>query len=255
MAGGFGNLARKIKDQLQNGLNPGDWDFSNFRLNPDLNYDIRVEIPRELAAGSKISAKTASGKLSVGGVAADVTALTASGRIDLHTITGSIVTSSASGAIAIEEANGSLEANSASGAITVTGGEAWTAVRTVSGRIEIDRFVMKNARIATVSGGVTVNGRADNAQEYGFTTVSGSVKLNLALPANATATLGSKSASGSATASGDWVARGKRSWTLGSGEPGPVLNVKTVSGSLKAFRDCRSVGHAPSRGAPAPGPR
>jgi len=235
LAGGFANLARKIKDHLQNGLNPHDWDFSALRLNPDLNYDIRVEIPQALAEGSKVSAKTASGRLSVNDVTADVSAITASGRIDLRNLKGTVTTSSASGSIHIQQVEGSLEANTASGSIRIEDGEAWLAARTVSGSIGIERFTMKNARIASVSGSVTANVRADNAQDYGFSTVSGSVKLNLALPANATSTLSSRSASGSAKASGDFVATGKRSWTAGSGPRGPVFNVKTVSGSLKAF--------------------
>ncbi len=234
VAGGLASLARKIKDQLQNGLNTADWDISKFRLNPDLNYDIRVEIPRKLVAGSKVVTKTASGKLSVSDVEADVVAATASGRIRLNNIRGTITTNSASGSIAVEEAYGSLEANSASGSVTVEGGEAWTALRTVSGKIAIDRFTMKNARLATVSGSVVANVTADNAQDYSISTVSGSVKLNLSVPATSLTTLTSKSASGSAKADGDFIADGKRRWRAGAGTAGPAFNVKTVSGSLHA---------------------
>ena len=42
VAGGISGLAKKIKDQLQHGLNTSDWDLSGFRLNPDLNSDILV---------------------------------------------------------------------------------------------------------------------------------------------------------------------------------------------------------------------
>ncbi len=234
VAGGVAALARKIRDQLQNGLNPGDWDLSKFRLNPDLNYDIRVQIPRELAEGSKVTAKTASGQLSISDVEAELVAATASGQVSLKNLRGKITTNTASGAITIDGAHGSLEANTASGSLTVANGVAWTALRTVSGRISVERFTMKNARLASVSGSIHAQVIADNAQEYAISTVSGSVKLDLTVPANAVTSLTSRSASGSAKVSDDWTANGKRHWTIGTGEPGPAFSVRTVSGSLKA---------------------
>ncbi len=250
VAGGVAALARKIKDQLQNGLNPGDWDPSKFRLNPDLNYDIRVQIPQELAEGSKVTAKTASGQLSISGVEAEVVAATASGRVSLQKLRGKITTNTASGAISIEGAHGSLEANTASGSLTVADGVAWTALRTVSGRISIERFTMKNARLASVSGSIHAQVTADNAQEYAISTVSGSVKLDLTVPANVVTSLTSRSASGSSKVSDDWVANGRRSWTIGSGEPGPAFNIKTVSGSLKA--NARTDANIAPRNEPLP---
>lgn len=252
VAGGVAALARKIKDHLQHGLNPGDWDLSRFRLNPDLNYDIRVQIPRALAEGSKITAKTASGPLSISEVEAEVVAVTASGKVSLHSMGGKITTNSASGAISIDGAHGSLEANTASGRIAVADGEAWTALRTVSGAITIERFTLKNARLASVSGSIHANVIADNAQEYTISTVSGSVKLDLTVPAAAVTTLTSRSASGSAKVSDDWVASGKRSWTIGSGEQGPAFSVKTVSGSLKA--SARAEAGIMARNEPLPAP-
>ncbi|MDQ3657837.1 MAG: DUF4097 family beta strand repeat-containing protein, partial [Chloroflexota bacterium] len=234
VAGGVAALARKIKDQLQHGLNPSDWDLSKFRLNPDLNYDIRVQIPRGLAEGSKVTAKTASGQLFVSDVEADLTAATASGRVHLTNVQGKITTNSASGAIVIEGVRGSLEGNTASGSLSVSDGEAWTAMRTASGSMSIQRFTMKNARLATVSGSIRAAITADNAQEYSISTVSGSVKLDLTLPAAATTSLTSRSVSGSAKPGDEWTADGKRRWTIGTGEPGPAFSVKTVSGSLKA---------------------
>jgi hypothetical protein len=78
------------------------------------------------------------------------------------------------------------------------------------------------------------NATADNAQDYSISTVSGSVKLNLSVPAASLTTLTSKSASGSARADGDFIADGKRKWKAGNGVTGPSFNVKTVSGSLHA---------------------
>lgn len=233
VAGGVAALARKIKDQLQNGLNPGDWDLSKFQLRPDLNYDIRIQVPRDLIEGSKIIAKTASGKLSIEDVQTEVVAATASGKVTLTGLRGKVTTNSASGSIAIDGAYGSLEANTASGSLRVANGEAWTALRTVSGSISIDRFVLKNARLASVSGSIKAIATADNAQEYSISTVSGSVQLDLTVPAASVTSLTSRSTSGSARVGDEWTQGGKRKWTIGAGEAGPAFTVRSVSGSLK----------------------
>ena len=225
---------RSIKDQLQNGLNTSDWDISKLRLNPDLNYDIRIEIPRNLAAGSRVSAKTASGKLSVSDVTGDVSATTASGKTRLSNITGTVTTTSASGSIEVTDVVGSLEANTASGSVTVNGGEAWTALRTVSGRISVDNFTMKNARLVTVSGGVRASAVVNNSVDYSVTTVSGGVNLDLTIPESSGATMTFKTASGGADVSSAWVAEGRKSWKIGNGQPGPAFNIKTVSGGLQS---------------------
>ena len=234
VAGGFAGLAKKIKDQLQHGLNPSDWDLSNFRLNPDLNYDIRVEIPRELAADSKVTAKTASGRLTISDLTSDVSAVTASGRIEASALRGNVSMNSASGSVRLDGIDGSLEVNAVSGSVDVAKANGWTSLRTVSGRIQLDEGVLKHARVATVSGSVRAAFTAANAQTYAFSTVSGSVKLDVTTPATVLSTLTSKSASGSAQADGEWTSTGRRAWSMGGGQTGPALDVKTVSGSLKS---------------------
>lgn len=250
VAGGFANLAKKIKDQLQHGLNPSDWDLSSLRLNPDFSYDIRVELPASLVEDSKVSLKTASGALTVTNLESNVSAVTASGRIEASQIKGNLSAHSASGAVTVDTVNGSLEANSVSGAISLRNGEAWTSLRSVSGRIQVEEFTMKNARVATVSGAVRADMIANNAQGYSFSTVSGSVKLNVTTPATVTSKLTSRSASGSAQANGEWVATGRKTWTLGTGLDGPHFDVKTVSGSLKASGQTSSTVRAQNEALP-----
>ena len=229
---GLSGLARKIKDQLQNGLNTNEWKFENLKFTPDLNYDIRVEVPRTLVEGSKISAKTASGAIEVFGVHDRVSIASASGSVKAGDLDGNVAIHSASGSIQVKGVTGSLEANTASGSIKVEDGEAWLALRSVSGSISIDRFTMKNARITTVSGGVRGAAIINNVSDYSFETVSGSLNLNIILPADSTSTLNFKSLSGSARVDGAWQSDGKRSWHAGNGGGGPTLRVKTVSGSL-----------------------
>jgi hypothetical protein len=232
VAGGLTSLAKKIKDQLQYGFNASDWDINSLRLNTDLNYDMRVEIPIALLDGSKVSVKTASGAVTLNSVNANVSVVTASGAVSGSGLTGIVSAHSASGAISLEAVNGSLEVNAISGAVTLRGGEAWTSLRTVSGRISISDFTMKHARVATVSGGIDAHFSANNAQAYTFSTVSGRVELDVAVPNGVTSTLVSRSASGSANAEGDWMPAERRSWKMGTGETGPAFDVKTVSGAM-----------------------
>lgn len=233
VASGLSGLTRRIRDQLQHGLNPDDWNISKLRLNPDLEYDIRVEIPRALAEGSTVNAKTASGDVDVSGVRGDLTVATASGSTAITDVKGKVSVHSASGSIRLNQVYGSLEANSASGSIRVDGGDVWTALRSASGSVHLNEVRLKNARIVTVSGSVKGNIIADNAADYAFKTVSGSVKLDATLPGmGSTSRLSYKSTSGSAKVGGDWRAEGKKSWALGSGEDGPNITVRTVSGSL-----------------------
>jgi len=234
IASGIQGLAKRVKDQLQHGFNPDDWDISKLHLHPDLQYDIRVEIPREVVEGSRVQAKSASGKIDISGVEANVTAASASGAIRLSEIDGKVSAHSASGSVTVTNATGSLEVNTASGSIRVSGGEAWTALRTVSGSVKIEDFTLRNARIVTVSGSVSGDAIANNAIEYSIETVSGSVKLETRVPASgATSHLSFSTLSGSAKVDGDWTPVGRRTWRIGSGEEGPQFRVKTVSGSLK----------------------
>ncbi len=232
VAGGLSALAKKIKDQLQYGFNASEWDLNALRLQTDLNYDMRVEIPLELVEGSKVSVKTASGAITLNGINAGISTVTASGAVSGSGLSGIVSANSASGAVSLEAVNGSLEVNAVSGAVSVRGGEAWTSLRTVSGRISIHDFTMKHARIATVSGAVEAHVAANNAQSYTFSTVSGRVNLDVTVPAGVTSTLVSKSASGAASVDGDWVQAERKSWKMGSGETGPAFDIKTVSGAM-----------------------
>ncbi len=239
IASGLQGLAKRVRDQLQHGFNSDDWDLSKLQLHPDLDYDIRVEIPRDLADGSRIQARSASGRIDISGAHADVTGASASGALRLTDITGKTTVNSAGGSVRAHNVSGSLEVNTASGRIEVGGGEVWTALRTMSGSVKLDDVTLKNARIVTVSGSVHGMVTAPNAIDYSIETVSGSVRLDARLPATgSTARLSVKSISGSAKVDGDWVMDGKRQWRLGSGEDGPQFRVKTVSGSLKC------TGHA-----------
>lgn len=231
-ASGISAFARKLKDQLQNGLNTNEWKFEGLRFSPDFDYDIWVEVPRTQVDGSRFNVKTASGRATVHGLRDTVSIATASGKIEAEQLDGQIAIHSASGSISLTNITGKLDANTASGSISLQGGEAWTALRSVSGGISIDRFTLKNARITSVSGSIKGAAIVNNTTDYQFETVSGSVKMNLILPADSTTTLDFKSMSGSAKPNG-FTVTGKNAWSIGSGPQGPALKARTVSGSLR----------------------
>lgn len=233
LSSSLAGLAKKIKDQLKNGLEPGDWNLSKLRLGNDFDFDIRVEVPRNLMPGSKVSLRTTSGSVDVESITGDLTAASASGSISARDLDGAISLHTASGAVRAENIRSSLEANTASGSIKVNGGEAWTALRTVSGSIQVDDFTMRNAKLASVSGSMKLNVIANNGlAPYGFDTVSGGISLGVTLPAStAGSQLTFRSVSGSGNAKGAWTSSGKRSWTIGEGG-GSQFKVSTVSGSL-----------------------
>lgn len=244
LSSSLAGLARKIKDQLKNGLEPSDWNLSRLRFGDDFDYDIRVEIPRDLIEGSKVALRTTSGGIEVDGVHANVSAASASGSITGRDLKGQISIHTASGSVRTEQIRESLEINTASGSIKVEGGEAWTALRTVSGSIKVEDFIMKNAKLASVSGSISAKFIANNTAPYSFDTVSGSVHLTTAFPAgDRGASMTFRSVSGSGQADGEWTSTGKRSWTIGNGE-GPQFKINTVSGSLRAngTRDAAVIG-------------
>jgi len=228
------DIAQKVKTQLKDGFRSEDWDFKKMRFAGDASYDLTVRVPKDLPAGSTVALKTTSGDISVKGLTATTSVATASGDAHVESIEGKVSAHSASGDVTLRNLNGSVESNTASGDITFENGDAWTALRSVSGDITARGVTLKNARLTTVSGTITVDGTINNAAEYTFDSVSGDVRLTTTMPGSG-ATLSYRSMSGDTSITGDWVkGSGKRIWTIGTGEGGSRLAVKTVSGGLRA---------------------
>ncbi len=231
---GFGDAARALKEQIQEGLSKGKWNFSGVpKLGMNEEYDFRIQVPRALAAHSRLSIKTASGEAEIENVTADVTVGTASGDIDAKAISGQVAIHTASGDVAAHDITGSLEINSASGDILVKGGDAWTAVRTMSGDLALTDTTLRNARITTVSGDLVGVVTLDNKADYTFETVSGDLSLTCRLPHDATSRLTFRSISGEAAVNDGWTATGKKEWKTGDGPDGPSIRTRSVSGNLR----------------------
>lgn len=234
-ASGVSGLARRLRDQLQHGFRPEDWNLSRLRLSPELDFNIAVSLPAGLAAGSQVKIRTASGAVRARDFSAGASIVTASGDVEARQLTGTIAIHTASGDVEADEITESLEINTASGDVTIRGGDAWLAARSASGDVAIRGTRLRNARITTVSGDADIDAVLDNAASYNCETVSGDVTINATLPgSDARATLGFGTLSGSSDVGPAWDKQKRREWTAGAGESGPTVNVKTVSGDLSA---------------------
>jgi hypothetical protein len=228
------DIAQKVKTQLKEGFRSEDWDFKKMRFAGDATYDLEVGVPRHLPKGSSVALKTTSGDVHVDGLRTTLSVATASGDSRVERVEGKTSSHSASGDITLRQISGSVEANTASGDVSYEDGDAWTALRSVSGDISVRNVTLKNARITTVSGNVTVDATVNNAADYSFDSVSGDMRLTTLVPSSG-ATLTYRSMSGDAHMEGDWTkGGGKRSWTIRGAEGGPKISVKTVSGDLRA---------------------
>ena len=228
------DIAQKVKTQLKEGFRAEDWDFKKMRFSGDASYDLEVRVPMTLPEGSSVSFRTTSGDVKVDGLNAAVSVATASGDARVEKVDGKVSAHSASGDITLRSISGSVESNTASGDISLEGGSGWTALRSVSGDITVGDFSLKNARLTTVSGTVSVKATMNNAADYSVDSVSGDIRLETTFPTSG-ASLTYRSMSGDAKVEGEWVrGSGKRTWTIRGGESGPKIAVKTVSGDLRA---------------------
>ena len=243
-----GDLANKLKTQLKEGFKTSEWSSKDFKFGMDVNYDIVVRMPKELAEGSKLNLKTASGDgqlqdvnalvdfktangdLKVENVGGNLTINSANGDLFGKGISGNAHASTANGDVHLEEITGSVEANTANGDVRVNGASGWLAIRTANGDANVENVTMMGGRFATVAGDVMLDGVLNNASTYTFDSVTGDVKVNVRVPAQGARFTG-KSISGDIDATGEWSKLQKREWVIGDGE-GPQLSAKSVSGDV-----------------------
>ncbi len=234
-AAGFSGLARRFRDQLQHGFRPEDWNLSRLKLSPELDFHIFITLPANLADGSQVKLRTASGEVDARNIASRVSIVTASGDVEATDLIGVTAINTASGDVQAINITDSLEINTASGDASIRGGDAWLAARSASGDVSVQDTRLRNSRITTVSGDVSIRAIFDNTGNYGMESVSGDVSLDTTLPGqNALATLGFGTLSGSSHVGAVWEKRRRREWSAGSGDTSASIHVKTVSGDLSA---------------------
>ena len=153
----------------------------------DGKFEVRVPV------GTRVSARSWSGSVSVRGVRGDIEARTHSadieirdaGRIDAESISGDITVVGTNGESVIRTVSGDVELGSARGDVEI---------ETVSGDVELRDVVAKQIRSHTTSGDVNFSGQILADGRYEYDTHSGEIRL--VLPADVGAQLSLSTFSG-----------------------------------------------------------
>jgi DUF4097 and DUF4098 domain-containing protein YvlB len=165
-------------------------------LSRSRNVRIAVEVP----AGTDVTARSASGEMSLRGRFGAVRLRTASGDIDVDEVDrlevstasgdarigvvhGDAGFKTASGDVAVQSATGRLGASSASGDLTVRTVGGAVDVGTASGDVEIGRCDGNDISVKTVSGNIRLGLPAGIRVEPEIGTISGKVSLPAAAAA------------------------------------------------------------------------
>jgi len=146
--------------------------------------DGRFEIT--VPVGTRVSARSWSGSVSVKGVRGDLESRTQSADVDIRDA-GRIDVESLSGDVTIQGVNGESVIHTVSGGIELGGARGDVEIETVSGDIELRDVVAKQIRTHTTSGDVSFSGPILPDGRYEYNTHSGEIRL--ALPADVGAQL------------------------------------------------------------------
>jgi DUF4097 and DUF4098 domain-containing protein YvlB len=137
--------------------------------------------------GSRVSANTWSGSITVRGVAGDLDAHAMSGSVEIHDVGGRLEAESLSGDIAITGVKGEALVHTVSGDVTLDAARGAVEVETVSGDLTLRDLSGREVRTHTTSGDLTFSGLIVDGGRYDFESHSG--ELRLRLPANVGAQL------------------------------------------------------------------
>ncbi len=127
---------------------------------------------------------TASGNVSISGVAGEVKANSASGDVKIDQVEGNVQANTASGDMEITQVNGSVQVNAASGDIKVLKVAGMVSARTASGDVEVELTRIEGTgelKFASASGDVTVKAPAQLDAQVEMTTANGSIKTDFPL--------------------------------------------------------------------------
>jgi DUF4097 and DUF4098 domain-containing protein YvlB len=146
--------------------------------------DGRFEIT--VPVGTRVSARSWSGSVSVKGVHGDLETRTQSADVDLRDV-GRIDVESLSGDVSIQGVNGESMIHTVSGEVQLGAARGDVEIETVSGDIDLRDVVAKQIRTHTTSGDVDFSGQILPDGRYEYNTHSGEIRL--ALPADVGAQL------------------------------------------------------------------
>lgn len=127
---------------------------------------------------------TASGDISIAGVAGDFKINTASGDVKINQVEGNVQANTASGDMEITRVHGSVQANAASGDVRVLDAAGMVSARTASGDVDVELTRIEGTgelKFASASGDVTVKAPAQFDAQVELTTANGSIKTDFPL--------------------------------------------------------------------------
>jgi DUF4097 and DUF4098 domain-containing protein YvlB len=163
-------------------------------LEPERGHGGRAELEISVPIGTNVVLEAFSAPLSVRGVKGEVKLETLSGSLVIDDAVGDVSAESVSGGIDVSKIDGDLRAESVSGSIGMTDVNGSVATETVSGRINMLGIKSKSVRAESVSGSIGYSGTIEPTGNYVLKTHSG--RLTLGIPANAGATVGLQTFSG-----------------------------------------------------------
>lgn len=179
--------------------------------------NLEIEVPRH----ATLVLETASGDVTVEGMAGDQRYRTASGQVHLRDVCGPLALEVVSGDVDIQ----------AAGACTVD-------ARSVSGDLAVRGDTVGSIRLSTTSGDVRVDGRLAGPGPFAVETVSGDTVLAPTGSLRVTV----KSVAGNVRSDIEATTEGGRgSRTLVVGQGGPTLTIHSISGDVRLVRGALPV--------------
>jgi DUF4097 and DUF4098 domain-containing protein YvlB len=169
----------KVRARTENGAIRFTSNGSRATLEPAAGRgcsDGRFEIT--VPVGTRVSARSSSGSVSVKGVHGDVETRTLSADVDIRDA-GRIDVESLSGDVTIQGVNGESMIHTVSGGIDLGAAHGDVEIETVSGDIDLRDVVAKQIRTHTTSGDVNFSGQILPDGRYEYNTHSGEVRLAL----------------------------------------------------------------------------
>jgi DUF4097 and DUF4098 domain-containing protein YvlB len=230
-------------DRSGNGVRAGVRDENRWSRNGSRRGRQSMEVT--VPVGTRVSASSISGTISVRGVRGELEASSVSGNVEASEITRRARLNSVSGSVAADRIDGDVVANGVSGGVTLADVDGDVEVQTVSGAIRLRGIRSSNVKTNSVSGRISYEGGFEREGRYDFNSFSGS--LDLALPASAAGSLGLQTFSGSIDsdfaitmqpgAQRSLSGRGRRNLEFTVGEGGGArLTAQTFSGSINLRR-------------------
>lgn len=146
------------------------------------NYSVTVNYVITAPAGTRVTAKTVSGDVTVGAMTGDLAVYTTSGDVQVTGATRLQSAKTVSGDIGLRDirADGLLEAGTMSGDVTAANVTARRlTLSTISGDVVAQNLAAGEVKLSTMSGDVRFDGPLEARGRYDFTSQSGTVRLAL----------------------------------------------------------------------------